>query len=338
MSGDTDDAVPVGVIGCGRMGRLHARVYSQMPAVRLVGVADASASSAAQTAQLFSCQAMTDPRELLGQVRAVTIAVPTEHHVAAAEPFLRAGVACLIEKPLARDSAECRKIIDLAAAGGALVQVGHVERFNPIVRALMALSWKPTFIDAVRVSPMTFRSIDVGVVLDMMIHDLDIVLKLAGSPVADVRAVGGSVVGHAEDVCHAYITFESGCVASVTASRIAAGTERRLRVFGPGAFASIDYQKKQGAVVTRGLNLPAVRQAVAASRAGKTVDLSGLKYEDLLSVRPLEVEEIEPLRAEQDSFIDAVRRGGGAPVTAADGAAAVELAERIAAAIKPQTL
>ncbi|MGB7160838.1 MAG: Gfo/Idh/MocA family oxidoreductase [Tepidisphaeraceae bacterium] len=342
MSSSTDFGsgapLPVGVIGCGRMGRLHARVYSQMPGVKLVGVADANPQSAEETARQYGCESFTDPRDLLSRVKAVTITVPTECHVAAAEPFLRAGIACLIEKPLAKDAADCRRIIELAAAGGAVVQVGHVERFNPIVRALFDLKWQPTYIEVVRVSPMSFRSIDVGVVLDMMIHDLDIVLKLANSPVAKVQAVGGNVVGTVEDVANAYITFASGCVASVTASRIAAATERRLRVFGNGAFASINYQKKQGAVVMRGANLPAVREAIARTRGGASVDLSGLTYADLLTVQPLEVEDVEPLRAELDAFVDAVTTGTTPQVTAEDGAAAVELAERIVHEIRPQTL
>jgi predicted dehydrogenase len=339
MSSSTTGApLPVGVIGCGRMGRLHARVLSQMPRVKLVGVVDANAQSAEETAKQYNCEPFTDPKQLLSRVKAVTIAVPTQFHVASAEPFLRAGIACLIEKPLAKDVAECRQIVELAKSGNALVQVGHIERFNPAVRALFKLDIKPTFIEVVRVSPMTFRSIDVGVVLDMMIHDLDIVLKLANSPVARVEAVGGSVIGTVEDVCNARITFESGCVANVTASRLAAGTDRRLRVFGDGGFASIDYAKKQGAVVRRGDRLAFVREAVAKVRAGESVDLSGLKYEDLLKVEPLTIDDQDQLRAEQESFIDAVTTRSRPQVTAEDGAAAVELATRIVQAIRPQTL
>ena len=330
--------IPVGVIGCGRMGRLHARVYSQMPQVKLVGVADANAYAANEVADLYGCPPFTDARQLLELAKAVTIAVPTQSHVELAEPFIRAGVACLIEKPLARDLASCRRIVELTQSSKAVVQVGHIERFNPAVRALFKLQLSPTFIEVVRVSPMTFRSIDVGVVLDIMIHDLDIVLKLAGSPVAQVEAVGGSVIGTVEDVCNARVTFTNGCVANITASRLASGTDRRLRVFGNGGFASIYYAKKKGAIIRRGDNLPAVRDAVAKVRAGQAVDLSGLKYEDLLKVEPLEIEETDQLRAEQESFIDAVTNRSRPVVTAEDGAAAVELAQRIVQSIRPQTL
>jgi predicted dehydrogenase len=336
--GLSTDVLPVGVIGCGRMGRLHARMLAQMPSVKLIGVVDANARAAEEAAAQYGCEAFIDPLALLPRVKAVTIAVPTQFHVMSAEPFLRAGIACLIEKPLAKDVTECRRILELARCGGATVQVGHIERFNPAVRALFDLQMKPTFIEVIRVSPMTFRSIDVGVVLDMMIHDLDIVLKLAGSPVARVEAVGGSVIGTVEDVCNARVTFASGCVANITASRLAAGSERRLRAFGGGGFASIDYAKKHGAVIRQGERLDLVREAVAKVRAGEFVDLSGLKYEDLMKVEPLKVEDRDQLRAEQESFVQAVITGARPIVTAEDGAAAVELATRIVESIRPLTL
>ena len=337
MSSSTN-GLPVGVIGCGRMGRLHARVLAQMPAVELIGVVDANAAAAEDAAKLYGCQAFTDPLALLPRVKAITIAVPTQFHVRSAEPFLRAGIPCLIEKPLAKDVDECRRIVELAKANNVIVQVGHIERFNPAVRALFNLNLKPTFIEVVRVSPMTFRSIDVGVVLDMMIHDLDIVLKLADSPVVRVEAVGGSVVGTVEDVCNARVTFASGCVANVTASRLAAGSERRLRVFSGNGFASVDYATKRGAIIRRGERLDLIREAIAKVRAGESVDLSGLKPEDLMKVEPLKVDDQDQLRAEQESFIEAVRTGSRPLVTAEDGAAAVELATQIVQAIQPQTL
>jgi len=320
------------------MGRLHARVLTQMPNVKLVGVADANTAAAAEVARLYGCEAFGDSLELLPLVKAVTIAVPTHLHLALAEPFLRAGIACLIEKPLAKDVRECRQIVELAKAGNATVQVGHIERFNPVVRALFELNLGPTFIEVVRVSPMTFRSIDVGVVLDIMIHDLDIVLKLANSPVVGVDANGGSVIGTVEDVCNARIKFANGCVANVTASRLASGTDRRLRVFGPGGYVSIDYAKKRGAVIRRGDRLDVVRDAIAKVRAGEAVDLSGLKSDDLMKVEPLKVDDQDQLRAEQESFIRAVKTGSTPLVSAADGAAAVELATQIVQAIRPQTL
>src|SRR5688572_4360415 len=254
--------IPVGVVGCGRMGRLHARVYSQMSSTKLVGVHDAMGKAAEAACSEYGGRVFANLDELAESVRAVSIAVPTEHHAAAAEPFLRRGVACLIEKPLARNSAEGRRIVDLAEKHGALIQVGHIERFNPAVVALAKLNLRPKFIDAVRVSPLPFRSLDVGVVLDVMIHDIDIVLRLAKSKVERVEAVGTSVIGGVEDVCNARLTFENGCVANLTASRLALKTERRLRVFGEDVFVAIDYQKKSGVIARRGENVEAIRAAV----------------------------------------------------------------------------
>src|SRR2546421_4196013 len=164
------------------MGRLHARVSSQMPEIKLIGVHDASPQTAAAVAAEFNCLPSNHLNDLLPHVAAVTIATPTQSHPAAAEQCLQRRIACLIEKPLAKDAAECRRIVEWSKQTGALVQVGHIERFNPAVRALKRLNLKPRFIETSRISPLTFRSLDVGVVLDMMIHDIDIVLKLADSP------------------------------------------------------------------------------------------------------------------------------------------------------------
>ena len=156
----------VGVIGCGRMGRLHARVYSQMPGVRLVGVFDTSPETAGAVADAFSCRAFDRVEDLLSEIRAATIAVPTAFHLGLAQAALERKVCCLIEKPLARNVAECREIADLAAKSGQVVMVGHIERFNPVMRAVSRLEIQPRFLEVVRISPMTFRSLDVGVVLD----------------------------------------------------------------------------------------------------------------------------------------------------------------------------
>ncbi|MEM6314547.1 MAG: Gfo/Idh/MocA family oxidoreductase, partial [Planctomycetota bacterium] len=213
--------LPVGVIGCGRMGRLHARVYGEMPDVELVSVCDADEANARRVAETYGGRHTTSVEELAERVQAVTIAVPTVHHLDVATPLLERGIACLIEKPLAPDVVTARKIAELAEKHDAVVQVGHIERFNPVVRSLRALQITPRFIEVTRVSPMTFRSIDVGVVLDMMIHDIDIVTWLAGSTVEAVEAVGVPVlVSGVEDVCNARIRYANGCVANLTASRM----------------------------------------------------------------------------------------------------------------------
>jgi predicted dehydrogenase len=335
---EVNDPLPVAVIGCGRMGKLHARVYSQMPQVKLVGVYDANPETTAAVASEYGTRAAASVDELLAEARAVTIAVPTRFHAEVAEACLRRGVACLVEKPLAKDVAEGRRIVEAARRAGIIVQVGHIERFNPAVRAMTGLQMAPRFIEVIRISPMTFRSIDVGVVLDMMIHDIDIVLKLARSPVARIDAVGVSVIGDHEDICNARLTFANGCVANVTASRMALKTERKLRVFSSEAYVSVDYQKRYGVVVRRTGNLETVRAIAERIRRGDLTDLSQLNYADLVQVEELQISDTEPLRAQLESFASAVRQRTPVEVTAEDGLAAVETAVRIVEAMGKQAL
>jgi predicted dehydrogenase len=319
------------------MGRLHARVYSEMPGVKLVGVHDANPDAASSTCEDYGGRAFENLEELLPHVKAVTIAVPTEFHAAVAEPLLKRGIACLIEKPLAKTADEARRIA-AAAKNGTVVQVGHIERFNPIVRAMDQLKIKPGFIEVTRISPMTFRSIDVGVVLDVMIHDIDIVLRLAGSPIERVDAVGVSVIGPHEDICNARVSFANGCVANLTASRLALKTERKLRVFSPDAYVSLDYQKKYGIVVRRSGNIDAVRDAAAKIRAGEITDISQLNYADIVQVEELQIDDVEPARAQLESFIAAVKKEMTPVVSVEDGLAAVELATRIVQSMARQVL
>ena len=320
------------------MGRLHARVYSEMPQVRLVGVYDANPEAGGAAADEHGCRAFSSLNELLPHVKAVSIAVPTQFHAETAEACIGGGVACLVEKPLAKDVAEARRIADAARRHGVTVQVGHIERFNPAVRAMRDLEVAPRFIESIRISPMTFRSIDVGVVLDMMIHDIDIVLTLAQSPVRDIHAVGVSVIGQHEDICNARLSFANGCVANVTASRLALKTERKLRVFSSEAYVSVDYQKRYAVAVRRTGNLDAIRSAAERIRRGEVQDLSGLNYTDLVNVDELQISDTEPLRAQLDSFVSAVTARTKPEVTAEDGLAAVETAMRIVAAMGNQAL
>ncbi len=328
-----DSRLPVAVIGCGRMGRLHARVYSQIPQVKLVGVYDANLEAARTTAAEYGGVGFATVDELLKHAKAVTIATPTVTHLDLATQCITRGVACLVEKPLAKDVNEARQIAALSQKHGVTVQVGHIERFNPAVRAMSSIDMAPRFMEVVRISPLTFRSIDVGVVLDMMIHDIDIVLNLAGSKVKTVDAVGVAVIGDMEDICNARLTFENGCVANLTASRLALKTERKLRVFSSDAYVAIDYQKKHGIVVRKGPNMAAVRDAVAQMRRGEIKDLSGLNQDGLVEVEELEIDEVEPLRAELDAFVTAVTMKTKPVVSVEQGLAAVETAERIVEAI-----
>jgi predicted dehydrogenase len=339
MGADARDPLPVGVVGCGRMGRLHARVYSQMPQVRLVAVVDPDADAAAEVAKEFSCRALSSVADLAPLVAAASIAAPTSAHLAAAEPLLSRAVACLIEKPLAPDAATGRQIVELAKMHCAVLQVGHIERFNPALRAAQRLGIRPRFMEVTRISPLTFRSIDVGAVLDMMIHDIDIVLLLADSPVTRVDAVGVSVIGKVEDICNARLTFASGAVANLTASRLTLKTERKLRLFSPDAYVSIDFHKKAGVVARRSGNLDAIRNVVAQIRSGQITDLSQVNFAELVQIQELQIDdETEPLRAELDNFIDAAQHKAEPAVSGKQGLAAVEVAEQIVAAAGNATL
>ena len=334
------DRLPIAIIGCGKMGRLHARVCSQLPRVRLVGVYDTSHLAAKAAAAEFAVPAFDSIDDLLAQARAVCIAVPTVHHLAVARQCLLRKVPCLIEKPIAPDSDSARQIVDLARQAGVVVQVGHIERFNPAVRAMCGLNMAPRFIEVIRVSPLTFRGIDVGVVLDMMIHDIDIVLRLAGSEITHVSAVTVSVLGEGagEDVCNARLTFANGCVANLAASRLSLKTERKLRVFSPDAYVSLDYHKKHATVIRRGRNLSAIRDAVSQIRAGQITDLSQLNFTELVDMEELTISDAEPARAQMESFVASVLDSAPVEVSADQGLAAVRTAERIVQAARPQSL
>jgi predicted dehydrogenase len=312
-----------------------------MPQVKLVGLYDADPDVAQAASEKYGGRVFESVEAMVAHVKAVTIAVPTQFHATVAKPLLEKGVACLIEKPLAKDVAEARQIAEWARAHRALVQVGHIERFNPIVRSMSKLHVRPRFIEVIRISPLTFRSIDVGVVLDMMIHDIDIVLKLAASKVARIDAVGVSVIGvppSPEDICNARLTFENGCVANLTASRLALKVERKLRVFSADAYVSIDYQKKHGMVARKTENLSAIRDAVAQIRAGEIEDLSQLNFAELVNIEELEIDDTEPLRAELEAFVHSIKTGEPPEVSVEDGLAAVETATRIVEAIGNQKL
>ena len=337
-----DRAVRCGVVGVGRMGQHHARVYATMAGCQLVGVVDANQTRREELATKFNTSPMDDVRRLIDAgVDAVSIAVPTTLHRQMAEPLLRAGVACLIEKPLAGDEATAREIKELADATGACLMVGHIERFNPVLRAMQKASSSgleivPRFIQVVRVSPMTFRSVDVGVVMDMMIHDLDVVLMLMGGREPDsIRAAGVAVVTEHEDLCNAWLEFNTPhgrCVADITASRLALKTERVTRITGENAYIKIDYGQKTGTMIRRLANEIQMREVREQIKGG--ADLTSLKWHELVNIEPLLVDDAEPIVMEISAFLTAVKTGQRPPIDAAAGFANVRTAQRIVDAIK----
>jgi len=282
------------------------------------------------------CPAFADLAEAVSAADAAVVSVPTVDHMAVARPFIEAGKAVLIEKPLADDLDAARELIALAERTGAIIQVGHAERFNPAVMAMSAHAIRPKFIESHRISPYTFRSTDVGVVLDMMIHDIDIVLMLAGgSDVAHVDAVGVNVIGQSEDIANARVTFANGCVANITASRLAIKTERKVRVFSEQAYLSVDYQAKTGVVIKKSANLDLIQMARKAGIEDLADLAQQIDYKELVNFEQLRVDDSsEPLRRQAESFVRAVRDGVRPEVSAEEGFAAVSLAQRITDAIQ----
>ena len=334
-----------GVVGVGRMGMHHARKYASLDGTELVGVVDQDETRRDAASDELSCAAVATHKELLTLgVDAVSIAVPTSDHLRVARPFLDAGVACLIEKPLASSVEEAEALCHLADGSGAVLMVGHIERFNPAVRALQRAGESmtgvtgtagivPRFIEVTRVSPMTFRSVDVSAVMDMMIHDLDVVLWLMdGHEPDDVQASGVNVLTEHEDVCSARLTFNlphGRCVANISCSRLALKTERKIRITGENAYVSIDYAKKTGVLLRRTANELQMQEVRDALRTG--TDLSDLDYSELVDIEPLDIDHADQLELEISSFLDAVRTGSRSPIDARAGFAAVRTAERIMA-------
>ncbi len=320
------------------MGRHHARLYAQDQSAEFVGVVDVNADNARKVVDEWGGAHFTNVDDLLrAGVDAVTIATPTIHHRAAAEPLLAAKVACLIEKPLAPDAAQASAIAQAAERSGAVLQVGHVVRYDPVMLAIRAVEdLRPQFIEMTRISPMTFRSVDVGVVLDMMIHDLDLLMMLLGREPVDVQASAVSVLGEAEDVCNARLTFELEgglhCTANVTASRLALKTERKIRIISQSAYVSADFVARSGTVVRKNANAAQLAELRARLKAGE--DLSSTNYLDLVRVEPLAVSGGEPLKLQMEDFLGAVRSGRRPTVDAQAGFAAVRTAERIVESAK----
>jgi predicted dehydrogenase len=324
------DQIPVAVVGTGHMGRHHARIYSEMENAELVGVVDTDEAKGSDIASKHKTTAYTSIEPLLDKVKAVSVAVPTVAHVEVAKPFLERGVAVLIEKPIAPDSKAARQLLALADKYGALLQIGHTERFNPVVRAMSRMEVVPRFIETHRISPFTFRSADISVVMDMMIHDIDILLSMVRSTPVSVSAVGVRVLAQQEDIANARVIFENGCVANLTASRLALKTERKVRVFSDQAYLSLDYQKKTGIAIKKDANLDLLKLA-EEQQAENLSQLAGTDFGSMVKVEPLQIDDAEPLRAELEAFLVSATTGAPPEVSAEDGTAAVELAERILA-------
>jgi len=316
------------VIGVGHLGKEHARILSGLPDVELVGVADVSGEQAQTVARNCRTAAFTAYWPLLSQVDAAVIAVPTCFHHAVAGDFLARGIHLLIEKPLASTLAQAEALTALAHQHEAILQVGHIERFNPAFEELRRRPLQPKFIEGRRVGPYTGRSTDIGAVLDMMIHDLDLVLTLVGAPVRSVEAVGASVFGGHEDMVQTLLTFENGCVVSLAASRVSPQPQRRMHVWGPEGFANIDFARRSLTLVQPGDELRAgldIRKMSPAARAALRDDLYGKHLQTL----ELDCNRGDQLTRELQDFVRCARDRAAPRVTGEDGCRAIDLATRI---------
>src|SRR5690349_3571198 len=301
-------SVRAAVIGVGALGKHHARILAELPGVELVAVVDINEARAREIAAGVKVAALTDAAALNGRVDAVTVAVPTESHVEVALPFLQKGIAVLVEKPLARSRDEAQQMIDAASASGAILAVGHTERYNPAVAAVRPLLDHPRFIEIHRLGTFPDRSLDIDVVFDLMIHDLDVVLSIVQSDVVAVEAVGVAVLTPRPDIANARLKFASGCIANITASRISKDRVRKIRIFQRDAYLSVDYaaqEVERWRLVKGNSGMPAID-------GGK-----------------LDVTNEEPLKRELADFVAAVRDKRDPGVTGADGLRAIELAERV---------
>ena len=322
----------VGVVGTGAFGRNHARVYRDLQAdstidLQLAGIVDADQTRAQSVAAEFGTRAFASVAELINAgVAAVSVSVPTVAHLAVASELMQAGVDVLIEKPLAATLAETDELQAIARQYDRIVQVGHLERFNPAVRATLPLLTQPMFFEVHRLSVFTPRSLDVDVVLDLMIHDIDIVLTMANSPVKEVRAVGLPILSKKVDIANVRLEFESGCVANFTASRVSTERVRKLRFFQPRQYVSLDFSRQDVLVLT-------VDNSTAAD--DDPFNPASLVTNALPGITPFKpaIEAQEPLRAELLSFLRAVRTRTTPEVSLQQGRAALAVALQIVDAI-----
>jgi predicted dehydrogenase len=302
--------IRVGVVGVGHIGREHARIYSQLPGVEFAGVCDLDASVAQKVAQRHGVKAFPTVQALAEAVDAATVATPTSTHHEIASVFLAQGRHVLIEKPITDNSAQAKALVALAQDKNLVLQVGHIERFNPALAALEEKLTRPRFIEAHRLSTYPGRSTDIGVVLDLMIHDIDVVLHLVRSPIVNIDSVGTAVLSKGEDIANARIRFENGCVANLTTSRISFEKMRKIRVFQADAYLSLDYFDQSG-VIYRKIDTQIVKENI-------------------------KVEKDEPLKLELSAFVECVRSRQSPRVDGKQAAEALEIAMQITEQIARQ--
>jgi predicted dehydrogenase len=303
-----EESITAAVIGVGYLGKFHAEKYAASEKVKLVAVVDIDEKRAKEVGASVGAAALTDYRALFGRVQCVSIAVPTRFHYRVARDFIEAGIDVLVEKPLTADIAEARALVEAAKARNVVLQVGHLERFNPAIRRLEGIIREPKFVECHRLAPFVERGTDVDVVLDLMIHDIDIIASLVRSPLQRVEAVGVPVLTDKPDIANARINFANGCIANVTSSRVSLKRERKIRFFQPDAYISIDYDQRRAQIYHK----PA----------------PGAGWLDIRAEN-IEIKDGDALADEIDSFLGCVRERTLPVVGGADGLRALEIASMI---------
>jgi predicted dehydrogenase len=305
-----EDLTTVAVVGVGYLGKFHAEKYAASPKASLVAVVDTDLNRAREIGAPLGADILTDYRQLFGRVQCVSVAVPTRFHFQVTRDFIEAGIDVLVEKPLTADIAEARELVAAAKARNVILQVGHLERFNPAIRQLEGVIKEPKFVECHRLAPFVERGTDVDVVLDLMIHDIDVISSLVRSPVERMEAVGVAVLTDKPDIANARIKFANGCIANVTSSRVSIKRERKIRIFQPDAYISIDYDQRRAQIYYK-----------PAPGAGWL----GIRAENI------EIKDGDALADEIDSFLDCVRTRALPLVDGDEGLRALEIASMISA-------
>jgi len=330
MSEAKKDVVRAGVVGTGSIGRNHARIFAELPECAFTAIYDTNPEAAREMASRHGAHACNSLEEFAELVDAATVATPTPTHFAVAKLLLERGCHVLVEKPITENAADAEALAALAAERRLVLQVGHIERFNPALSALEARLTQPRFIEVSRLSPYPGRSLEIGVVLDLMIHDLEIVLHLVRSPVANIDAVGVPVLSRGEDIANVRLRFENGCVANLTASRISQEKLRKIRVFQQDAYLSLDYGNQSGYLLRLAREGEKESSLLgklfgAATDATIVTEFAGRR----IVREPVEIEKGEPLRRELVAFLECARSGSAPKVGGREATAALELALEI---------
>ena len=323
------EKLKVAVIGVGHLGKEHARIYAELPGVELVGVVDIHKEQAEKIAQFHKTCCFGDYKEVIGKVSAVSIVVPTKSHYPIAKDFLLRGVHVMIEKPMTGTIREAKELIEISNTKGVVLQAGYIERFNPIIDAIKKLSINPRFIECHRLSPFTFRSADIGVVMDLMIHDIDILLHITGSKVKKFDAIGVNVISDKEDIANVRMQFQNGCVANVTASRVSLTPMRKMRLFSEDSYISIDYQKKDALIYKKSPKLTLQSLNIGEMDISTIADLKSYVFGDLLKMEHIKIDDYEPLKRELESFVNCVIGNKKPVVSGEEGLKAIEVANDI---------